>query len=135
MDLGEDTQDVVGAIVLYRNKILLVRGVGGKWSFPKGRRRENETPYEGALREAKEEAGIDLSGVTPDLTIHLRYGVYYLFNLWREPELKKPTTPEEILEVDWRNFQNMRDQQKNADLKFYFKIQRQGKLNWPAVCA
>ena len=104
MDLGEDTQDVVGTIVLYRNKILLVRGVGGKWSFPKGRRRENETPYEGALREAKEEAGIDLTGISPDLTIHLRYGVYYLFNLWRQPDLEKPTTPEEILEVDAGDF-------------------------------
>lgn len=133
MNHTKDTEDVVGVIVFYRNQILLVRGVGGKWSFPKGRRQEGETPLEGALREAREEAGLDLTGISPDLTIHLLHGVYYLYNLWRLPELKPPTTPEEILEVDWRNFQSMRDEQKNADLKFYFKMKRQGKLKWPAA--
>lgn len=128
MDLGEDTKDVVGAIVLYRNQILLVRGVGGKWSFPKGRRRENETSLEGAMREAKEEAGIDLSNLKPEVTLKLLYGTYYIFNLWRPPVLESPSTPEEILEVDWRSPQSMRDQEKNADLKFYFKTKKRGNL-------
>lgn len=128
MDLGNDTEDVVGVIALYRNKMLLVRGSGGKWSFPKGRRRENETSIEGALREAREEAGLDLSGRNPDITLSLRYGVYYIFNLWRQPELLSPSTPEEVLEVAWHNFQSMKDKEKNADLKCYFKMKKQGKL-------
>jgi 8-oxo-dGTP pyrophosphatase MutT (NUDIX family) len=128
MNLGEDTEDVCGVIVLYRNKILLIRGSGGKWSFPKGRRRENETFLEGALREAKEEAGLDLSGICPDVTLKLRYGTYFIFNLWRIPELENPTTPEEVLEVAWHNFQSMRDKEKNADLKCYFKLKKTGNL-------
>lgn len=135
MELGKDTQDVVGVIVLCGSKILLVRGVGGKWSFPKGRRREMETAYQGALREAREEAGIDLSGISPDITIQLRYGTYFLFNLWRAPQLNEPSTPEEILEVSWRSFQSMRDEQKNADLKFYFKLKKQENLNFGLVRA
>lgn len=135
MDLGPDTEDVVGSIVLYHNKILLVKGVGGKWSFPKGRRRENETKYEGAIREALEEAGIDLAGTRPDFTLNLRYGTYFVFNLWRHPTLSPPTTPEEILEVAWKNVQSMKGEEKNADLKFYFKEKRRGNLNhgccWP----
>jgi 8-oxo-dGTP pyrophosphatase MutT (NUDIX family) len=129
MNLGNDTEDVVGVIALYRNKFLLVRGSGGKWSFPKGRRRENETSYQGAIREAREEAGLDLSGISPDITLNLRYGTYYIYNFWRLPELAEPSTPEEILEVDWHSFQSMRDQEKNADLKCFFKMKKQGKLS------
>lgn len=121
MELGKDTEDVVGVIVICNGKMLLIRGSGGKWSFPKGRRREGESFYQGALREAREEAGIDLTGTSPDLTIRLRYGTYYLFNLWRAPELSDPLTPEEIQEVAWHSATSMRDQEKNADLKFYFK--------------
>jgi hypothetical protein len=66
--------------------------------------------------------------VKPDLTLLLRYGTYYIFNLWRLPRLEAPTTPEEILEVSWHNFQTMRDEQKNADLKCYFKMKKTGNL-------
>lgn len=128
MELGKDTEDVVGVIALYRNKILLVRGAGGKWSFPKGRRREMETPLQGALREAQEEAGLDLSQRTPDLTLKLLYGTYFIYNLWRLPELAAPSNPEEVLEVAWHSYQTMRDQEKNADLKFYFKNKKRGNL-------
>ena len=134
MEFSQDTEDVVGVIVLYRNKMLLVRGAGGKWSFPKGRRWENETFLEGAIREAKEEAGIDLSLVKPDVTLQLRYGTYYIFNLWRLPQLEQPSTPEEILEVAWHSFQTMRDEQKNADLKCFFKMKKRGNLNSYPPC-
>ena len=128
MNHTKDTEDVVGVIVFYRNQILLVRGVGGKWSFPKGRRRENESFLQGALREAKEEAGLDLTGISPDVTLKLRYGTYFIFNLWRIPELASPSTPEEVLEVGWHTFQSMRDKEKNADLKCYFKLKKTGNL-------
>jgi 8-oxo-dGTP pyrophosphatase MutT (NUDIX family) len=133
MELGKDTEDVCGVIAIYRNSILLVRGTGGKWSFPKGRRRENESFLQGALREAKEEAGLDLTGISPDLTLRLRYGTYFLFNLWRLPLLEEPTTPEEILEVAWHTAASMRDKEKNADLKCYFKNQKPRKIEATAA--
>lgn len=121
MDLGEDTQEVVGVIVLHRNKILLVRGAGGKWSFPKGRRREKESPLQGAIREAREEAGIDLAGLSPDVTMLLRYGTYFLYSLKELPELAEPLTPEEVLEVGWKNYTSLKGHDKNADLRFYLR--------------
>jgi len=121
MELGEDTEDVVGVIVLCKGKILLVRGTSGKWSFPKGRRRENESPLEGAIREAREEAGIDLKGVPPALTMLLRYGTYFLYDFKERPELAEPLTPEEILEIGWKNYKSLKGHDKNADLRFYLK--------------
>ena len=128
MNLGKDTEDVVGCIIFHCNKMLLIKGSGGKWSFPKGRRREGETPLQGALREAKEEAGIDLSDRRPDMTLFLRYGTYYLFNLWRLPDLETPSTPEEVLEVAWHDMKSMEGKEKNADLKFYCKTNKPKKI-------
>jgi 8-oxo-dGTP pyrophosphatase MutT (NUDIX family) len=123
--LGKDTKDVVGVICIDKEgKLLLVQGAGGKWSFPKGRRKELETDHQGALREAKEEAGIDLSDQTPFATIKLRYGTYfcYFFNVFGEDmKLSKPLTPEEILQTDWifTKTEVFRRQDKNADLRAY----------------
>lgn len=129
MELGKDTDDIVGAIVLCQNQILLVRGIGShKWSFPKGHRRENESSLEGAVREAREEAGIDLTDIQPTLTLLLRYGTYFLYNFQHPPELDAPTTPEEIVEVAWKNYQSMKEEKKNADLRFYLKMTKPKNL-------
>lgn len=123
--LGKDTKDVVGVICIDKmGKLLLVQGAGGKWSFPKGRRKELETDHQGALREAKEETGIDLTDQTPFLTVKLRYGTYfcYFFNAFGEHmKLSSPSTPDEILQVDWvfPKSQFFRHQDKNADLRAY----------------
>ena len=125
MDLGYDTEDIVGVIVYYKNKLLLVKGSGGgKWSFPKGHRKEKESKLEGALREAREEAGIDLSCYVPNMELFLRYGTYYLYNLEELPDRSLPTTPEEIEQIGFHNFWSLRGQDKNADLRFYFSLSR-----------
>jgi len=123
--LGKDTKDVVGVICLDKQgKLLLVQGAGGKWSFPKGRRKENETPHQGALREAKEEAGIDLSQETFFLTLNLRFGSYFWYYFDTNGEsipLADPLTPEEILQAAWISpySDDFLKQQKNADLRCY----------------
>lgn len=123
--LGKDTKDVVGVICIDKEgKLLLVQGAGGKWSFPKGRRKELETSHQGALREAKEEAGIDLSDQTPFLSFKLRYGSYYCYYLnckGEDLKLANCLTPDEILQVGWivPSSENFRHQDKNADLRAY----------------
>ncbi|MGC8533898.1 MAG: NUDIX domain-containing protein [Rhizomicrobium sp.] len=51
---------IVGAVVTYRDQILLCRRAiaprHGYWTLPAGFLEEHETPQEGALREAREEA-------------------------------------------------------------------------------
>lgn len=123
--LGKDTRDVVGVICIDKEgKLLLVQGFGGKWSFPKGRRKEKETDLQGALREAKEESGIDLSDLTPFLSMKLRYGTYFCYYLkcnGEDLKMAKPTTPEEILQAGWiaATSSAFRSEEKNADLRCY----------------
>lgn len=122
---NRDTLDVVGVICLDRmGKVLLVQGRGGKWSFPKGRRKELETSYQGALREAKEEAGIELKDSLVTAKLQLRYGTYYLYVFGRRSEeipLEQPMTPEEISQVSWvdLNSESFTSFDKNADLRVF----------------
>lgn len=125
MNSAKDTLDIVGVICVDRlGRVLLVRGTGGKWSFPKGRRKENETSYQGAIREAKEEAGIDLTGRPVNVKVGLRYGTYYIYVFGRsgdEIPLEEPMTPDEISKVSWVNTKaaEFENEDKNADLRVY----------------
>lgn len=125
MNLGKDTEDVVGVICIdARGRVLLVQGLGGKWSFPKGRRKEKETSYEGAIREAREEAGIELKGRPVNVKLGLRYGTYYLYVFGRSCEqipLAQPLTEHEVEKVMWVNLKSaeFEKEEKNADLRVY----------------
>jgi len=49
-----------GCIVFNKKKkVLLVKMIDSHWSFPKGHIEENETEYDTALREVKEETNIE----------------------------------------------------------------------------
>ena len=57
---------VTAAILIHKNKILIARrkytdSEGGKWEFPGGKIRKNETPRQCLTREMKEEFGINVS--------------------------------------------------------------------------
>jgi ADP-ribose pyrophosphatase YjhB (NUDIX family) len=55
-----------GFVIIQDNKILLAHPTGSKWfgtySIPKGKVEENETILEAAIRETKEELGIEVDG-------------------------------------------------------------------------
>lgn len=122
---NKDTLDVVGVICVDKlGRVLLVQGRGGKWSFPKGRRKELETSYQGAIREAKEEAGIELKDRLVNAKIQLRYGTYYLYVFGRSGEeipLQEPMTAEEISQVSWIDLhsESFNSFEKNADLRVF----------------
>lgn len=52
---------IVGTLILKDNKVLMVKEAKqkchGKWAFPAGHLEKNETVFEGAIRETKEETG------------------------------------------------------------------------------
>jgi ADP-ribose pyrophosphatase YjhB (NUDIX family) len=56
---------VVGSVVSYENRILLCRRAieprKGLWTLPAGFLEEHESPEDGARREAREEAGADIT--------------------------------------------------------------------------
>ena len=49
-----------GCIVLFKEKVLLIKDTANHWGFPKGHVEEGETEVETAKREIMEETGIDV---------------------------------------------------------------------------
>ena len=56
----EKREKSCGIMVFKDDKVLLVHQTKGHWSFPKGHVENNETEYETAIRETKEETNIDV---------------------------------------------------------------------------
>ena len=74
------TEKSCGCIILKDDKVLLIgaKDDEGKlfWSFPKGHQEIGETDIETAVRETKEETGLDVEVIdtNPIKTGHLRHG-------------------------------------------------------------
>ena len=51
------TRDIAGTIPIFKNSIVLVTNKNGKYIFPKGGVKHNETTEHAALRETLEESG------------------------------------------------------------------------------
>jgi bis(5'-nucleosidyl)-tetraphosphatase len=65
-----------GAIVIFNNKYLLVKARekdGGHWNFPKGHVEDGETEEETALREIKEEVGLEVEFVKSFRDVNIYY--------------------------------------------------------------
>lgn len=62
-----------GCIIVKNNKVLLIKQVTGNWGFPKGHVEKDETEYETALREVKEETNLDVKIIN-----NKRYTMNYL---------------------------------------------------------
>ena len=50
-----------GAVIIKDEKILMVQENKGHWGLPKGHIEENETDIQTAIREVKEETGLDVT--------------------------------------------------------------------------
>ena len=107
------------------NTILLVKGRRSlKWSFPKGHREGSETIWECAVRETKEETGVDLSGLTPVAYQKLSAGEYYFFEVDYETEPKIRDT-DEVMEARWVTMEEMGTMSCNVDVnKFLIRMRR-----------
>jgi 8-oxo-dGTP pyrophosphatase MutT (NUDIX family) len=98
------------------NRFLLVRGrKTGIWSFPKGHLSGNETSQECALRELREETGIQIPYNTFYLSRKLFAGEYYFYRVEEEPVVV-PSDSFEISEGGWFTLEEMRTLHCNADI-------------------
>ncbi len=105
------TEKSCGCIILEGDKVLLIgaKDDEGKlfWSFPKGHQEANETDIETAIRETKEETGLDIeiSNIAPIKTGHFVHGgtVYKNITLFIAKPLNHELKPqiEEVEQVKW----------------------------------
>jgi 8-oxo-dGTP pyrophosphatase MutT (NUDIX family) len=121
---NDDTNDKVGVIIKnFDHALLVVKGISGKYSFPKGSRKVGETDWESAAREAWEEAGIDISDMIHVGESNLKYGKYFILRLKTRYLNCKPNE-ENTLSTCWMFKNELREQYYllNADLKAFCDI-------------
>jgi 8-oxo-dGTP pyrophosphatase MutT (NUDIX family) len=122
-------QHTYGAIILTAdNEVLVVEGAkSGKWSFPKGHGRLNERPLEAAIREVKEETGINLEGIPYTSQRRLRSsgsrkgGTYFVFHV----DTAMPIIPEDTEEIGtgfWCPLSRLPSLTKNMDLTTFCSL-------------
>lgn len=112
--MNASTTIVVGTVVERGGKFLLVQEAQercrGKWNLPAGRLDPNETVFEGAIRETKEETGCDVelvnvcqigNRVTEDNAF---ISVIFTAKLLQET-IK--INPAEILDVKWFSYEEI----------------------------
>jgi 8-oxo-dGTP pyrophosphatase MutT (NUDIX family) len=108
---------VYGVMLLNEfREVALVRGrKTGKWSFPKGHGKSNETPLEASVRELKEETGVDMSGEAPDNRWQTNSGTYFVFCVNGRSELE-PEDICEIMDTMWVSLDRLQDVNGNKDI-------------------
>ena len=121
---NDDTREKVGVIV-YDKKgfLLMVQGISGKLSLPKGGRLRGETDLEGALREAYEETGIDLEKINYIEKIKLVWGTYFIYRIpYTGRKLQLQPQIGEILKIIWKKPTSpwlRTDARLNCDLAYF----------------
>ena len=110
---------IVGMVILKDNKILMVKEAKtecyGKWAFPAGHLEKNETVFEGALRETKEETGctVKLERAFPiivrnDNNMNITM-FHFLGNIVEET---LSYNYDEILETKWIDIEELKNMKK-----------------------
>ena len=97
---------VAGVVIFHNNKVLLVQEkqphVYGKWNLPAGKVDQGESLEQAAIREAKEECGLDVRLEKHLLTLHqfVESPVLHAF-LVKDYSGKVIFPPDEILNAKW----------------------------------
>ncbi len=87
-------------------RILLVRGKqSGKWSFPKGHAEPNEDLIGTAIREMREETGIEVSEREINKRVKLGDYTFFLVRMYKLEKVVKQES--EILESKWMLLQDI----------------------------
>lgn len=128
--IQKDVQVYGIILVSSENKILLVRGRRtGKWSFPKGHPKKNETHHDCARRETNEETGI----LIPDnlnKCVRLATGMYYFHHINGQPN-GYPIDRNEIMDIKWWTMPQLQRLNLNIDVSYFLK--NYGDFLWKKV--
>jgi len=90
-----------------------------KWGFPKGHPEPGEDPLVCALREGKEETGIDFDA-SRAVPVCLATGYYYRI---RTPIIPRPSPLDtaEVVECRWMTLEELRRVKTNIDLSTFLR--------------
>ena len=115
-----------GCIIFDNNKVLIIKQTKGHWGFPKGHIEENETEEETAVREVKEETGIDV-----EILSGQRYSEEYITDKGNQKEVvyfiakkidgKEKPQDGEVTEIEWLNFEEAIEKITYNNTKKLFK--------------
>ena len=116
---------VFGAICVNNaGEVLLVRGRrSGKWSFPKGHCKSEENDLECALRELKEETGLEVGDAKYSSYHKLRGGGYFVFPVEGTP-ITKICDYWEIKEIKWWSISSLPQLDSNVDVSIIRSLMR-----------
>jgi len=99
-----------GGIILYDNNILLVRVYGSKiYSLPKGKSDNDEEPHQTAIREIREETGLDMSSILDKNTNYIKVAKTKLYIIDSDCKIKHfdGYNRNEIQEIRWFNLNTL----------------------------
>ena len=104
-----------GAIIFNENKVLVVKQTSGFYGFPKGHVEIGETEKETAIREVKEETGLDIKIISDKRytqsyivkeNVH-KDVVFFIAKLENNNEKRQVEEIEEILWIDINEVENI----------------------------
>lgn len=115
-----------GIAIVWNKKLLLVHPTNNKWwgtyGIPRGGLEKNETPFDAAIRETKEETGISVPVSKIDKNEKTVFSkrktvVYYILEIDNLSEigLSSEVVPKnqlQIEEVDWAGFVDLKEARK-----------------------
>jgi bis(5'-nucleosidyl)-tetraphosphatase len=95
-------------------EFLIVRHLGGHWAFPKGHPEANESPKQAAIRELKEETGMQLKRFFRRYPFSEQYVFYHagqrisktVMYYLAEVEGHLERQVEELIDAKWESFEN-----------------------------
>ena len=104
-----------GAIIFNEDKVLVVKQTSGFYGFPKGHGEKGETEKETAIRETKEETGLDIKIISDKRytqsyivkeNVH-KDVVFFIAKLENNNEKRQVEEIEEILWIDINEVENI----------------------------
>ena len=115
-------------VVMVLNKCSFLKGEH-KWGLPKGHLELYEKINKGAMREIKEETGLDIKILPEHRCIKINNSYYYLIVLNTDNECElAPIDTNEIIYSKWIELANIGQINKNYDTRSVFKTSKLLKI-------
>ena len=120
-ETNKEREKSCGCIIINKNKVLLIKQTKGHWGFPKGHVEKDETEIETAIREVKEETGLDIKdlklvGVNNNVSPNFNRYLVFLFKTKTFSGELKSSEEGKVFWVEKKNLRNYKLTPEFSDL-------------------